>query len=113
MIKGVVECMAAGTIIVAHNSAGPKMDIVVPYKGQKTGLLAEKEEDYCEALYTIYNMDVKERKLIREAAREHVKKFSQDRFNENFMEAFDSLCYQKFISQSASRSRNSSKKTAD
>ena len=30
---GVVECMAAGTMILAHNSGGPKEDIIVSYKG--------------------------------------------------------------------------------
>jgi alpha-1,2-mannosyltransferase len=73
---GVVECMAAGTIILAHNSAGPKMDIVVPFKGEKTGFLAESEEEYADALYSIYTMSDKKRASIREAAREHVKKFS-------------------------------------
>lgn len=33
----VVEFMAAGLIPVVHASAGPMMDIVVPYKGQRTG----------------------------------------------------------------------------
>jgi alpha-1,2-mannosyltransferase len=27
-ISGVVELMAAGTVILAHNSGGPKLDIV-------------------------------------------------------------------------------------
>jgi alpha-1,2-mannosyltransferase len=34
----VVEFMAAGLIPIVHASAGPMMDIVVPYKGQKTGM---------------------------------------------------------------------------
>ena len=96
---GVVECMAAGTIIVAHNSAGPKMDIVVPYKGEKTGFLAESEDDYCEALYQIYTMSPKKRSSIREAAREHVKKFSQEKFNVTFIEAFNTLCFDEYINR--------------
>ena len=48
---GIVECMSAGTVMIAHNSAGPKMDIVVPYKGEKTGFLAESDEEYCDNLY--------------------------------------------------------------
>jgi alpha-1,2-mannosyltransferase len=97
-LLGVVECMAAGTVMIAHNSAGPKMDIVVPYKGEKSGFLAETAEQYAEALYNIYTMNVKKRNLIREAAREHVKKFSQEKFNNDFIEAFNTLCFEKFIS---------------
>jgi alpha-1,2-mannosyltransferase len=89
--------MAAGTIIVAHNSAGPQMDIVVPHNGKSTGFLAVSEEEYCDALYTIYTMKKEARDSIREAAREHVKKFSQEKFNENFLEAFNTLCFNRFI----------------
>ncbi|CAG8516410.1 6016_t:CDS:2 [Acaulospora colombiana] len=35
---GIVEYMAAGAIPVAHNSGGPKMDIVVPYNNKITGI---------------------------------------------------------------------------
>jgi alpha-1,2-mannosyltransferase len=34
---GVVELMAAGVVPVAHASAGPLLDIVVPVDGQPTG----------------------------------------------------------------------------
>ena len=94
---GVVECMAAGTIMLAHNSAGPMMDIVVPHRGERTGFLAETEDEYCEALFSIYRMSPSARARVRDAAREHVKKFSQEKFNMNFMEAFNSLCFNKFI----------------
>lgn len=90
--------MAAGTIMLAHNSAGPKMDIVVPYKGEKTGFLAETDDEYAEWLFTIFTMSQKRKAAIRDAAREHVKKFSQENFNINFMEAFKNFCYDKFIS---------------
>lgn len=89
--------MAAGTVILSHNSAGPKMDIVVPYKGEKTGFLAEDAEEYANCLLQIYQMNPKKRNQIREAAREHVKKFSQEKFNENFLDAFSNFCYNKFI----------------
>ncbi len=85
--------MAAGLVMLAHNSAGPKMDIVVPYRGEKTGFLAETEDQYCDSLYAIYKMDVKKRTSIREAAKEHVKKFSQEKFNSDFLEVFNELCF--------------------
>lgn len=34
---GVVELMAAGVIPIAHNSGGPKSDIVVPFEDAQTG----------------------------------------------------------------------------
>jgi alpha-1,2-mannosyltransferase len=34
---GVVEFMASGLIPLVHQSAGPWLDIVVPFKGQATG----------------------------------------------------------------------------
>lgn len=34
----VVEYMAAGLIPVAHASAGPLLDIILPYEGQPTGI---------------------------------------------------------------------------
>lgn len=93
--------MAAGTVILSHNSAGPKMDIVVPYKGEKTGFLAEDENGYADCLLQIYQMNSTKRNQIREAAREHVKKFSQQKFDENFMDAFNDLVYEKYIKISA------------
>jgi len=85
---GVVECMAAGLIMLAHNSAGPKMDIVVPYKGEKSGYLAETEEQYADCLYAIYKMNPQKRSAIREAARNQVDKFSQETFNQVFLDTF-------------------------
>jgi len=94
---GVVECMAAGLVMVAHASAGPKMDIVVPYRGEKTGLLADTDEQYCDSLYSIYKMDPKKRASIRAAARVHVKKFSQEKFNSDFLDTFNDLCFSVYF----------------
>ena len=94
---GVVECMASGLITIAHNSAGPKMDIVVPYKGQKSGFLAETEEEYSNCFYTVYKMNEQQRKVIRDAARQQVKKFSQQEFNKTFIEIFEELCLNKHL----------------
>ena len=95
---GVVECMAAGTVILAHNSAGPKMDIVVPSIGEnRTGFLARTDEEFADCLYEIYSMSVSERKSIRQRARIHVKKFSQEQFDIDFIEAFNKYCYKKFV----------------
>ncbi|XP_043854744.1 GDP-Man:Man(3)GlcNAc(2)-PP-Dol alpha-1,2-mannosyltransferase isoform X2 [Dromiciops gliroides] len=69
---GIVECMAAGTIILAHNSGGPKLDIVVPYEGNITGFLAESEEDYAETMAHILCLSTEERLQIRKNARQSV-----------------------------------------
>lgn len=95
--------MAAGTVILSHNSAGPKMDIVVPFKGEKTGFLAEDEDGYANCLLQIYQMNSAKRNQIREAAREHVKKFSQEKFNENFLDAFNDLIFDNCIKNSYKR----------
>jgi alpha-1,2-mannosyltransferase len=97
ILKGVVECMAAGTVMIAHDSAGPQQDIIVPYCGQKTGFLAESEQDYCDCLLTIYKMTAKKRNMIREAAKKHINKFSQEEFNLTFMETFKDLCLNKYL----------------
>ncbi len=89
--------MASGLITIAHNSAGPKMDIVVPYKGQKSGFLAESEEEYAESMFQIYKMSAQKRVAIREAAREQVKKFSQEKFNQTFLDTFNELCLEKYF----------------
>lgn len=56
--------MAAGTCMIAHNSAGPKMDIVVPYRGKSTGYLADTDEQYAEHLYSIFTKSVSQRNEV-------------------------------------------------
>jgi alpha-1,2-mannosyltransferase len=46
---GVVEMMAAGLFTIAHDSAGPKLDIIGGSK-QITGGLATTEEQYSEQI---------------------------------------------------------------
>ncbi|KAM9321470.1 GDP-Man:Man(3)GlcNAc(2)-PP-Dol alpha-1,2-mannosyltransferase [Gastrophryne carolinensis] len=66
---GVVECMAAGTIILAHNSGGPKLDIVVPYEGHESGFLADSEESYAAKMEYILSLSEDKRLQIRQNAR--------------------------------------------
>eukprot|EP00061_Rhincodon_typus_P011224 g36087.t1 len=67
---GVVECMAAGTVILAHNSGGPKLDIVVPHNGVQTGFLADSEESYADAMKNILSLSPEKRLEIRKNARQ-------------------------------------------
>ena len=71
----------------AHNSAGPKMDIVLEEDGQKTGFLAETVEEYAEAILEIVKMNETERLKMAESARKRAARFSEQRFCEDFKTA--------------------------
>ncbi|XP_044300106.1 GDP-Man:Man(3)GlcNAc(2)-PP-Dol alpha-1,2-mannosyltransferase isoform X1 [Varanus komodoensis] len=88
---GVVECMAAGTIILAHNSGGPKLDIVVPYEGNITGFLAENEDSYADAMAYIFSLSPMRRLEIRQNARQSVKRFADQEFEETFLLSAEQL----------------------
>ncbi|EFH39136.1 glycosyl transferase family 1 protein [Arabidopsis lyrata subsp. lyrata] len=87
----VVEYMAAGAIPIAHNSAGPKMDIVLEEDGQRTGFLAETVEEYAEAILEIVKMSEKERIKMAESARKRAVRFSEQRFCEDFKTAIQPI----------------------
>ncbi|XP_070694835.1 GDP-Man:Man(3)GlcNAc(2)-PP-Dol alpha-1,2-mannosyltransferase-like [Pempheris klunzingeri] len=88
---GVVECMAAGTIVLAHKSGGPKLDIVVPYEGGETGFLADSEDSYAAAMETILLLSPSARLEMRRNARRSVERFSDQEFEACFLAAMESL----------------------
>lgn len=82
---GVVEMMAAGLAVVAHDSGGPAMDIVG--RGGCTGLLASDEAEYCDAIaqLLIEPESSQRRAQMATAARESVRaRFSEAAFSEAF-----------------------------
>ncbi|KYR02230.1 glycosyltransferase [Tieghemostelium lacteum] len=81
---GVVELAAAGVIPVAHNSAGPKEDIV---KHDQTGFLASTKEEYAEYIHEILAFREKY-KDMQQKARESVDRFSQENFENHFKNSF-------------------------
>ncbi|KAG1347869.1 hypothetical protein COCNU_06G016980 [Cocos nucifera] len=83
----VVEYMAAGAIPIAHNSAGPKMDIVREEDGHQTGFLASDKEEYADAILKILKMPETERLAIAAAARKRAQRFSEQKFYEDFKTA--------------------------
>lgn len=83
--------MAAGTIILAHNSGGPKLDIVVPYDGNTTGFLAENEDSYAETMEHIFSLSPTKRIEIRRNARQSVRRFAEQEFEEAFLQAVEQL----------------------
>ncbi|KMT06329.1 hypothetical protein BVRB_7g160110 [Beta vulgaris subsp. vulgaris] len=80
----VVEFMAAGAIPIAHNSTGPKMDIVLEEEGQQTGFLAQSENEYAEAILEVLRMPETDRLKIAAAARKRAGRFSEQKFYEDF-----------------------------
>ncbi|KAG0590967.1 hypothetical protein KC19_1G139300 [Ceratodon purpureus] len=87
----VVEYMAAGVVPIAHNSAGPKLDIVVDEGGQKPGFLATSISEYAEAIYQVLTMPNYERLKLAEAAKLSASRFSESRFNSAFKKAMGPL----------------------
>ncbi|KAI7790552.1 GDP-Man:Man(3)GlcNAc(2)-PP-Dol alpha-1,2-mannosyltransferase [Triplophysa rosa] len=88
---GVVECMAAGTIILAHKSGGPKSDIVVPYDGGPTGFLADDEDSYADTMEKILSLTPATQMEIRRRARSSVTRFSDQEFENSFLAAMEHL----------------------
>ncbi|XP_022854574.1 GDP-Man:Man(3)GlcNAc(2)-PP-Dol alpha-1,2-mannosyltransferase-like isoform X2 [Olea europaea var. sylvestris] len=89
----VVEYMASGAIPVAHNSAGPKMDIVLPEEGTQTGFLAQSVQDYADAILKIMTMPETERLEMAAAARRRALRFSKRRFSEDFKAAIRPILF--------------------
>ncbi len=89
---GLVECMAAGCVMIGHNSGGPQQDIVVDWKGQRTGLLAAAQGYYVQCLLEVFRMSEEERMRMVSSARESVRsKFSVDVFEASFLRATEHL----------------------
>ncbi|XP_070511097.1 GDP-Man:Man(3)GlcNAc(2)-PP-Dol alpha-1,2-mannosyltransferase isoform X1 [Cardiocondyla obscurior] len=81
----IVECLAAGLIMVAHNSGGPKADIIEMHPGSITGFLAKDEIEYANIIASIIQMNPKDRDAIRIAARSSVNRFSSQVFEKEFL----------------------------
>ncbi|XP_033338872.2 ALG11 alpha-1,2-mannosyltransferase isoform X2 [Megalopta genalis] len=65
----VVECMAAGLIVVAHASGGPRADIIETQPGSQNGFLAEEAEEYATIMAHIIGMHPEDRNAIKMTAR--------------------------------------------
>lgn len=85
----VVEMMAAGLLTVAHNSGGPKEDII---DVNITGFLADSVESYVKALERIYRHYDDYRVSIQTAAREKAQTFSDELFISQTL-----ACLERFV----------------
>ncbi|XP_065192595.1 GDP-Man:Man(3)GlcNAc(2)-PP-Dol alpha-1,2-mannosyltransferase-like [Sycon ciliatum] len=88
---GVVECMAAGAVTLAHESAGPKMDIVVEWRGQPTGFLASTVEEYADKMMWVLCMTEQERDNLRQHARLSARRFDDQTFASAFISRTEKL----------------------
>ncbi|XP_022800947.1 GDP-Man:Man(3)GlcNAc(2)-PP-Dol alpha-1,2-mannosyltransferase-like [Stylophora pistillata] len=88
---GVVECMASGAIVLAHDSGGPRMDIVIEWEGKPTGFLASDKKSYASAMETIFSLSLEERNVIRCNARNSVSRFSEKTFENGFLQCTEPL----------------------
>lgn len=90
---GVVEMMAAGLVTVAHDSGGPKSDIILtPWDPEvpnddATGCLASTADEYADAMREILKRGAScEVERIRENGRRSADRFSDDVFVDAFKE---------------------------
>ncbi|KAI9007038.1 hypothetical protein CLU79DRAFT_778985 [Phycomyces nitens] len=83
---GVVEYMAAGLIPVAHNSAGPKLDIVTDYAGKQTGYLADSVDSFASSLHAALSLSLAEYEAMASNARASASdRFSEVSFSSKFL----------------------------
>jgi alpha-1,2-mannosyltransferase len=78
---GIVEMMAAGLIVIAHNSGGPKSDIVV----DSSGFLASTTEEYAAKIERALSMSDTEVCAMRKNAQESAKRFTDEVFAQSFL----------------------------
>ncbi|XP_064481709.1 GDP-Man:Man(3)GlcNAc(2)-PP-Dol alpha-1,2-mannosyltransferase-like [Ornithodoros turicata] len=86
---GVVECMAAGLLMVAHDSGGPKMDIVTPFNGKVTGFLASDVHSYADVLQKLLRMPPGEALEIQTNGRKASRRFSDEVFSKSFLDVLE------------------------
>lgn len=82
----ILEFMAAGLITVAHNSGGPKADII---DNEVDGYLASEMEDFADTLEQIRRMSCVERQMIRTRAVKKSDQFSVRVFESSFIKLAD------------------------
>ena len=78
----VVEFMAAGAVPIAHDSAGPKLDIVRPANDDDgaVGYLATTDEEFAASMTKVLGMTAVERDAMARRARKRSEMFSEEAF---------------------------------
>lgn len=86
---GIVEMMASGLLTIAHDSGGPKSDIVSP----GTGFLATSAEDYASAMHTALTLEATTAATMRQSARASSTRFSDEAFDQSLEKVLPLLYY--------------------
>jgi len=79
---GIVEMMACGMVVVAHDSGGPRSDIVLP----NTGFLASTEAQYAQAMHDVLDQPEAYAQM-RQRARQAATRFTEEEFGRKLMAA--------------------------
>ncbi|KZO96898.1 glycosyltransferase family 4 protein [Calocera viscosa TUFC12733] len=88
----VVEFLAAGLIPVVHASAGPYLDIVVPYQGQPTGFHAKDASEFAHKLDEALTLSPSAQLAMRKRGRALAsEKFSEEEFVKGWEESWREL----------------------
>ncbi|XP_032457380.1 GDP-Man:Man(3)GlcNAc(2)-PP-Dol alpha-1,2-mannosyltransferase-like [Nasonia vitripennis] len=85
----VVDGLAAGLIMVANASGGPKADIIDTKDKIRNGFLAKDADEYTKIIISIINMTAEERDAIRNAARKSVNRFSTKCFENELVKIME------------------------
>lgn len=96
----IVEMLAAGLLVIAHNSGGPAMDIINGISGpNQTGYLASTEEEYAKCMKDAIDLLEKNEECltIRSRGRDSTKRFSDEIFVQNFVNNFQEFLIEKKI----------------
>ena len=80
-----IEMMAAGLIVVTHNSAGAKNDILVSEGDMKPGFLVNNENEYVGQIEEILIRYNEIKSQILNSSKQRAEKFSDEAFKEQFL----------------------------
>jgi len=86
-----VEFKAAGILTVGHDSAGPGLDILIPYQGERTGFLAADLDAFADCLDQMFSMPQAQRVKIAENGKKSAKIFNLQNFRANFVDETKTL----------------------
>ena len=91
---GIVEMMAAGLLVMAHDSGGPRSDIVtVDTERTRTGFLATSAEQYAKCIHQILTLPQEKSMEIRRRAEQSALRFSDEVFEERLRSLFSSKIF--------------------
>lgn len=86
----IIEMMAAGLIVIAHNSAGAKEDIIVPEKNLGVGFVVNTEDDYVNQIDSVLKNYNRFGEMRRSALRQ-AESFSDESFIAKFQQSLGKM----------------------